>query len=165
MTGQLNKKLFWLTFTGFTTAILVWTILFFSNPVLKDVLVEIHIIFTTTLLSYFIILFVFKTLLLDFIKVFIRTLFRVWLLIFITFAVSHSMDRIGFLLTVTFILGYIEGLLDIDKWLQGTQPFPWLLPAGLSVNKINRGVATILLMSVIHILCAMVVMLFYIFFF
>ena len=163
MLSKISRKLFFQTITVYIAAILIWTLFFGRNPFLKDVLVEIHIIFSSTILSYLIIRILFTPSIMDFIKVFIRTLFRVWLLIFITFAISKSMDRIGILLSLTFIFGYIEGLLDINKWLESDHPFAGLLPKGFSGNKFNHALATILLMSIIHILCAMAVLVFYLF--
>ena len=109
MGSNINRKLIIRVAAFFIAAILFWTILFIRNQFLKDVLLEIHLIFTSTLLAYLIIILLFNQSMMDFIKVFIRTLFRVWLLIFITFAMSKSMERVGYLLSITFIFGYIEG--------------------------------------------------------
>ncbi len=163
MFNKINRKLFFQTITVYIVALLTWAILFSKNPFLKDVLLDIHLIFSSTLLSYFIIRILFTASVMDFIKVFIRTLFRVWLLIFITFAISRSMERIGTLLSLTFIFGYIEGLLDINKWLESDHPFTGFFPKGLSGNKFNHALATILLMSIIHILCAIAILVFYLF--
>lgn len=161
MINSIQKRLALLTAATFITALLVWTILFYNNPVLKNVLTDIHLIFSSTLLGYLFIVIIFKQSVLDFIKVFVRTLFRVWLFIFITFAITKSIDRIGFLLSISFIFGYFEGLLDIDKWLHAGNPFPRLLPCRLPSTRINHGLATIFLMSLVHILCAFAIMLIY----
>ncbi len=163
MFSKISRKLFFQTITVYLAAILIWTLLFSRNPFLKDVLLEIHIIFSSTILSYLIIRMLFSQSMMDFIKVFIRTLFRVWLLIFITFAISKSMERIGILLSLTFIFGYIEGLLDINKWLESDHPFVRLFTKGFSSNKLSYAFTTILLMSIIHIFCAIALFVFYLF--
>ena len=124
----MHKQLLLSAIVIYFVAVLLWALLFHNNPVLKHVLTDIQLIFTSTLLGYLFVVFVFKRSVVDFIKVFVRTLFRVWLFIFISFAIAKTMDRIGFLLSVSFIFGYFEGLLDIDKWLQDGNPFPRLLP-------------------------------------
>jgi len=160
----MNRRLLYKAIITYFAALLVWTLLFFRNKFLKDVLFDIHLIFSSTILSYIFIRLLSSSTVIDFIKIFIRTLFRVWLLIFITFAISNSMDRIGILLSLTFIFGYIEGLLDINKWLESDPSCLGLLPKGVRNNKTNHTSATIFLMSIIHILCAVAVLVFYILF-
>jgi hypothetical protein len=157
----MNRKLLFKAIASYLAALLVWTILFYGNEFLKDVLPDIHLIFTATIISYILIRQIFNPAVIDFTKVFIRTLFRVWLLIFITFAISKSMDRIGILLSLTFIFGYVEGLLDINKWLESNRTFMQLIPKEQTSSKANLTIATIFLMSLIHILCAVTVMVFY----
>ncbi len=164
MTNTSNRNLLFKTIAAYITALFIWTLFFYKNPYLKHVLVDIHVIFSSTLVCYLIIRLYFSPTAMDFIKVFIRTLFRVWLLIFITFAISASMDRIGVLLSLTFIFGYIEGLLDINKWLESGPTFGGLIPHKIASKKINHALATLFLMSIIHILCAISVLIFYFFF-
>lgn len=164
MPGKTSRKLFYFTCSAYIIALLAWTLFFYRNPFFKDVLFDIHLIFTSTIACYWCIRIIFSSTILDFIKVFIRTLFRVWLLIFITFAVSRSMDRIGTLLSLTFIFGYIEGLMDINKWLESGHPFKKYLPEQLAGNKVNHAMATTCIMSIIHILCAVAVFIFYLLF-
>ncbi|MFN8347375.1 MAG: hypothetical protein U0X91_20390 [Spirosomataceae bacterium] len=148
------------TIAVYLSAILIWTLLFWKNPYLKNVLVDIHAIYTATILAYFLMYIFLSAAVIDIAKIFIRTLFRVWLLIIITFAVSHAMDRVGILLSLTFIFGYIEGLLDISKWLERNSLFAYqLLP-----NKMNHALGTVFLMSIIHIVCAIVVLVVYLLF-
>ena len=161
----MHKQLLLSAIVIYFAAVLLWTVLFHNNPVLKHVLTDIQLIFTSTLLGYLVVVLVFNRSVVDFIKVFVSTLFRVWLFIFISFAIVKSMDRIGFLLSISFIFGYFEGLLDIDKWLQFSNPFPRLLPLPYPTSKINHGLASILLMSIIHILCSFVIFLIYLFMF
>jgi hypothetical protein len=164
MPGKTSRRLFYFTCSVYIIALLTWTLVFYRNPFFKDVLFDIHLIFTSTIAGYWCIRMFLSSTILDFIKVFIRTLFRVWLLIFITFAVSRSMDRIGTLLSLTYIFGYIEGLMDINKWLESGHPFKKYLPEQLEGNKVNHAMATTCIMSIIHILCAVAVFIFYLLF-
>lgn len=160
----LNKKLLIQTITAYLAALLVWTVLFYRNPYLGNVLVDIHGIFTATLLAYLLIRLLISPSAMELVKVFIRTLFRVWLLIFITFAISRSMDRVGSLLSMTFTLGYIEGLLDISKWLESRPSLPSWIPADAAAHKVNHALATLILMCIVHIGCALAVLGVYLFF-
>ena len=72
------------------------------------------------------------------------------------------MERIGTLLSLTFIFGYVESLFDINKWLETNNPFS-IFPKDIFTNKFNHALASIQVMSVIHILCALVVLIFYLF--
>ena len=164
MPNQISLKLIYLTIAAYVAALLVWTVLFFRNPLLKEVLVDIHLIFSCTIVAYLLVRLIFSLAMMDFIKVFIRTLFRVWLLIFITFAISRSMDRVGTLLSLTFMFGYFEGLLDINKWLETKPSFVDRYLGDVTGNKVNHAMATILLMCVVHVLCAVAVMGFYLLF-
>ena len=88
-------------------------------------------------------------------------MFRVWLLIFITFAITKSMERVGFILSITFIFGYFEGLLDIDKWLQHGNLPGILNVTHLAGDKNRQALASIMMMSIIHCCCALLVLMFY----
>ncbi|MCU0334980.1 MAG: hypothetical protein MUF62_07990 [Chitinophagaceae bacterium] len=160
----MNKRLLISTIAGYLFAILCWTILFYRNRYLKEVLTDIHLIFTATIVVFLVIRFLCSASLIDFIKVFFRTLFRVWLFIFISLAITRSMDRIGFLLSITFIFGYIEGLLDLSRWLETNPRFLAILPPHASMYKSTHALATVLMMSLVHILCALAVFVFYLFF-
>jgi hypothetical protein len=164
MLNKENRNLLYTTILVYAASLLIWTLFFYPNPFLKKVLTDIHIIFSSTIICYLLIRLFLNSSTIEFIKIFIRTLFRVWLLIFITFAISNSMDRIGILLSLTFILGYIEGLLDINKWLESNPSLPRSFPRELATSKRNHIAATILLMSIIHIFCAVAVLLLYFFF-
>lgn len=159
----MNRLLIY-TIIAYLAALLLWTVLFYNNPYLGNVISDINWIFSATLAGYGLIRWVVRPSAMEFIKVFIRTLFRVWLLIFITFAIARSMDRIGILLSLTFILGYTEGLLDINKWLESRPTLMGLIPEDAVARKKDHILATIFLMSLIHILCALVVLVFYLLF-
>jgi hypothetical protein len=124
MPQSINKKLVSLSMGAIVVAWVVWTLLFYNNTPLQDVLWEIHAIYTGTLLAYCIIRYTVPTVWVELFKVFIRTMFRVWLIIFITLAIGKQMERVGFILSVTFIFGYFEGLVDIDRWLINNKRTP-----------------------------------------
>lgn len=158
MKEKLNARLACQTLGIYVLALLVWTLLFWKNTYLKAVLLEIHITYTATLLSFLFINWLFKSEWMEFIRIFIRTLFRVWLIIFITFAIAMSQKRVGILLSLSFIFGYLEGLMDISKWLQTTDaPFKTLRISLREKNRLNVTFGALLLMSFIHILCALLI--------
>jgi len=164
MRQSINKKTVWLSLASMVLAWLVWALLFYNNPALKDVLWEIHAIYTGTLLAYCIIRYTVPDIWVELFKIFIRTMFRVWLIIFITLAINRQMERVGFILSVTFIFGYFEGLVDIDRWLINNKRTPVIGLLKLSDNRHSHVFATIFVMSVIHIICAMIIRLFYSFY-
>jgi hypothetical protein len=141
-------------------AILVWQFLFYNNPFLKDAIPDVQLIFVSVIFVYFFIRIWVSDILFDFLKILTRTLFRVWLLIFITFAISQSMERVGFVLSITFIFGYFEGLLDMNKWLTTAKPIKLPILENKMQNRRNYALTSIMLMSWIHILCAIVVKVF-----
>jgi hypothetical protein len=117
----------------------------FRNPLLKETLWDINIIFFSTIIAHFLIGMQMAAVGIDAFKIFIHTLFRVWMLIFITFAITKSMEGDGFILSITFIFGYFEGLTDIDIWPQHS-----LLPRLMQHNnKRSLALASILVMSII----------------
>lgn len=98
---------------------------------------------------------------LEFIKITTRTIFRVWLLIVITFTVSKTTERVGYLLSITFIFGYLESLLDIDRWSkQVSINSNWTNALDLGGKK-GQMFFTLTIISGIHIIGAIVVQLFY----
>lgn len=151
------------TITIYLLAIIIWSVCFWQNSSLKDVLFDIHLIYSSTLISYFIIRLACSAAVMDFLKVVIRTIFKVWFLIFITFAISRSIDRIGIFLSLTFIFGYIEALFDINKWLE-TGHAVFKFPQEKMHNKYLHAFFTIQIMSLIHILSAVVIFLFSLFY-
>lgn len=161
MKQGLYKRLLLISLSSIAVAWLIWTVLFYDHPVLKEVLWEIHIIYTGTLVAYCIIKYVVPDVWIDLFKIFIRTMFRVWLIIFITLVINRSMERVGLVLSVTFIFGYFEGLVDTDRWLMINKQAPVISLLKLSGSKLNHILATILVMSLIHILCSIIVWIFY----
>lgn len=164
MNRSINKHLVWACLAAIVLAWIVWTVLFYNKPPLQEVLWEIHSIFTGTLLAYGIIRYTIPVVWVELFKVFIRTMFRVWLIIFITLAISKQMERAGFILSITFMFGYFEALIDIDRWLIVNAHYSRFPIFGLTGNKHNHIFASILVMSFIHICCALIIRLFYFFY-
>jgi hypothetical protein len=67
-------------------------------------------------------------------------------------------EQAAFLLTTAFIIGYLEGLLDIDKWMMDKSSVP-LFKQLVVQTKRQKTLAVILLMSLVHIVCAVLVLL------
>jgi len=70
------------------------------------------------------------------------------------------MERVGLLLSFTFIFGYFEGLLDLDKWIQQQHPLQKMMTIQMDHNKFNHALTALFYMSVIHICCALVMLIF-----
>ena len=164
MRHSINKKPVLFSLGGIVLALLVWTVLFYNNPAFKNALWEIHAIYTGTLMAYCIIRYTVSEVWIELLKVFIRTMFRVWLIIFITLAISKQMERVGFVLSVTFIFGYFEGLVDIDRWLSVNKQAAVIKLLKISGSRHNLIFTSMLVMSVIHILCAIIIRIFYSFY-
>jgi hypothetical protein len=142
-------------------SLLVWQVLFQNNPVLKPALIDIHLIFLATLSSYVFFKMLAGEKMLEFIKITTRTIFRVWLLIVITFTVSKTTERVGYLLSITFIFGYLESLLDIDRWSkQVSTDSNWVNTLEMGGKK-GQILFTLTIINGIHIIGAIVVQLFY----
>lgn len=164
MNGAINKNIVWAGLAAMVLAWMVWTVLFYNKPPLQDVLWEIHAIYTGTLLAYCIIRYSIPSVWVELFKVFIRTMFRVWLIIFITLAIGKQMERVGFILSITFIFGYFEALIDIDRWLISNKNISQFSSFRLTGNKHNHIFASIFVMGIIHICCAVIIRVFYLFY-
>ncbi len=151
------------TIALYLLAIIIWSVLFWNNDYLKAVLFDIHLIYSSTLIAYFIIRLTCSAAIMDFLKVFIRTIFKVWFLIFITFAISRAIDRIGIFLSLTFIFGYIEALFDINKWLESGHAI-FKFPQEKIQNNYLHAFLTIQVMTMMHILSAVVIFVFSLFY-
>lgn len=121
MVIQLIKKLKNLNFATLVTylvAIGFWQFLFNKNSVLSPVLWEIHTVFSSVLLFFVLMNYALKPQLFDIVKIIFRILIKVWFVIFIAFSMHKNLfDVKGFILTATFIFGYLEGLIDLNSWL------------------------------------------------
>ena len=132
-----QQKLYALTFASVAAAVLLWTILFIHDAHIHEVLADIHFIYLSSILAYLLIRFYVNSVYFDLIKIFVRILFRVWLFIFITLIIVKSMDRVGLILSVTFLFGYFEGCMDIDKWVQQYHPINKIFQLKEHQNKLN----------------------------
>ena len=108
----MTKKLALITLIFWLIALSFWQIIFNSGSILTPVLWEIHTIFTSVILFYILINFIFSEPILNIIKISFRILFKVWFVIFIAFSIKKSFDIKGFLLTATFAFVYLEGLIE-----------------------------------------------------
>ena len=145
-----SRRLMLLCISAYVCAIGLWTLLFFRSPLIRDVLPDIHLIFTGTLAAYLVIKIFLSEKLMDFLKLYFRIFFRVWLIIFLTLMIRQSMGHAGSLLSVTYIFGYIEGLFEIDKWLRSGN----LLNKTIFSSKLNKkqyeAMTCIVVMSLVH---------------
>lgn len=112
------KKLPYVTAVTYVSALAFWQFLFANNSVLSPVLWEIHTIFTSVLLFFILMNYALKPEIFDIIKIVFRILTKVWFVIFIAFSMHKNLfDVRGFILTATFVFGYIEGFIDLNSWL------------------------------------------------
>lgn len=102
----------------YVVALAIWQIFFWNNPVLKPILWQIHTIFTSVLLFFVFLNFSLNPKLFDIVKIVFRILIKVWFVIFIAFSMHKNLfDVKGFVLTATFVFGYLEGYIDLNSWL------------------------------------------------
>lgn len=102
----------------YVSSLAIWQLFFSNNLVLKPILWEIHTIFTSVQLFFIIMNYTLNTKLFDIIKIVFRILIKVWFVIFIAFSMHKNLfDVKGFLLTATFVFGYLEGFIDLNSWL------------------------------------------------
>lgn len=157
-------KFYWIVSLVIVGAVGLWQLLFFKNEHIEPVLADIHVIYLSTLLSFLLLKLFLSSVYLDLVKIFVRTLFRVWLLILITLSITRSMDRVGLILSITFIFGYFEGLLDLDKWIKQHNPLKKWIAFPAKINRFNHGLTTLLFMSLLHLCFAIVILIFSLFF-
>ena len=157
---QLIKKIKNLTFATITTyvvAVVLWQLLFANNSVLSSVLWEIHIIFSSVLLFFILMNYALKPQLFDLVKIIFRILIKVWFVIFIAFSMHKNLFNVkGFLLTATFIFGYLEGFIDLNTWLNNpktTFVFAFFKTANSSKSRLTLCILGI---SWIHIISALI---------
>jgi len=137
-----------------------WTVLFYKHNIIGDVVWDINKIFISVLTFYIIVKYTVSSKYIDLIKIYIRIIFRVWLLIFITFSMYQGTERVAFLLSISFIFGYLEGLIDIEAWLNNLTPkqFKYSFVNQLIANKM---MASIIFINFIHFSCAIILWLFF----
>jgi len=137
-----------------------WTYLFYNHAIIGDVVWDINRIFIAVLTFYLTIKLMISARYIDLIKIYFRIIFRVWLLIFITFSMYKGTERVAFLLSISFIFGYFEGLIDIDTWLKNNaqRQFKFLVINQVLAHKI---MASIIFMNFIHFSCAIILWIFF----
>ena len=140
---------------------MIWQLIFYKNSSLSLIIWEIHSIFLSVLLFFSLLNILLRDAVSDVIKIIFRILFKVWFVIFIAFSMKKSFDIKGFLLTATFIFGYLEGLIDLNTWFNSGNGLAILDKYSIQNNKINRTILCITSLCFIHILSAIVAFLFF----
>ena len=143
-----------IAFLTWLIALVIWQIIFNSHPIVSELLWEIHTIFTSVILFYILLNVFVSDAILDFIKICFRIVFKVWLIIFIAFSMQNSFNQKGFVLTSTFIFGYLEGLIDVNAWLRNHKFSANSRIATLVTTKYNTVVLSIISIALVHIICA-----------
>ena len=157
----MSKKLSINAFFVWLNALVIWQLIFNSHSVISDILWEIHTIFSSVIVFYIFLNLLFKDEILDFIKICFRIVFKVWLIIFIAFSMHNSFNQKGFVLTSTFIFGYLEGLIDINSWLRNRNISKNSKIGKLCNTKTDKIILSVITISVVHILCAFIALIFF----
>jgi hypothetical protein len=157
----MSKKLSVIAFLLWLFAILIWQFLFYNHSVISEILWEIHCIFSSVILFYFIVNILVKDETLDFIKICFRIVFKVWLIIFIAFSMHNSFNQKGFILTSTFIFGYLEGLIDVNAWLRNNIFKVNSKIGALLKTKSDKIKLSIIAISIVHFVCAFIALIFF----
>jgi hypothetical protein len=156
------KDLNFATLVTYLVAIGFWQCLFYKNSVLSIVLWEIHTVFSSVLLFFVLMNYALKTQLFDIIKIIFRILIKVWFVIFIAFSMHKNLfDVKGFILTATFIFGYLEGLIDLNSWLKSPSTAFIFNYFQTSNSHKSRLILCILGISWIHIFSALIAYLYF----
>jgi hypothetical protein len=157
----MSKKLSITAFFVWLNALVIWQLIFNSHSVISDILWEIHTIFSSVIVFYIFLNLLFKDEILDFIKICFRIVFKVWLIIFIAFSMHNSFNQKGFVLTSTFIFGYLEGLIDVNSWLRNRNISKNSKIGKLCNTKTDKIILSVITISVVHILCAFIALIFF----
>ncbi|MDN3678324.1 hypothetical protein QWY90_13505 [Flavobacterium paronense] len=155
------KKLTLLTVISWLLALVIWQLIFNTHPVVSEILWEIHTIFTSVILFYLVLNAFVKEATLDFIKICFRIIFKVWLIIFIAFSMHNSFNQKGFVLTSTFIFGYLEGLIDVNAWLRSRNFTADSKIGTFCKTKSDKIAWSIISISTVHLLCAFIALIFF----
>jgi hypothetical protein len=157
------KKMLLFAFTFYGLALVLWQLLFNSHSVLSPILWEIHTIFTSVIVFYIAVNSFVAEKVLDVVKILFRILFKVWFVIFIAFTLKKSFDIKGFLLTATFVFGYLEGMIDLNSWFRNQNShfiFRYFKAENNSQTRIPLCVFSV---SLIHIFSALIAFVFFYF--
>lgn len=157
----MSKKLNTYVFISWITASCVWQLIFNSHPVISEILWEIHTIFSSVILFYLLLNLFLKDEILDFIKICFRIVFKVWLIIFIAFSMQNSFSQKGFILTSTFIFGYLEGLIDVNSWLRNRKFAADSRLGKIAKTKSDKIALSIISIAIVHLLCAFIALVFF----
>lgn len=152
-----KTKLAVITVLSTFSAALFWTLLFFRHPVVSELIWDINTIFFSVVAFFLLLKWTLKPKAIDMVKIYVRLIFRVWLLIFISFSMYQGAQRVGFLLSLSFIFGYLEGLIDLDNWLKNHRFGNRFLVA----LKHNSAMGSLIILSVFHLSCALILWLFF----
>ena len=156
------KSLNFATGITFFVAIGLWQFLFAKNSSLSPILWEIHAIFTGVLLFFILMNYALKPQLFDLVKIIFRILIKVWFVIFVAFSVHNKLFELkGFLLTATFIFGYLEGFIDLNSWLKSSNSSFIFDYFQTSNSQKSRLTLCILGISWIHIFSALIAYLYF----
>ena len=155
------KNIFAIAVFAWLIALLTWQGLFYSHSVLAEILWEIHTIFSSVILFYLLLNALVSDETLDVIKIGFRIVFKVWLIIFIAFSMHSSFNQKGFVLTCTFIFGYLEGLIDMNAWFRNKQFSPNSIISKYTKTKNNTIACSIISIAIIHVVCAFIALLFF----
>jgi hypothetical protein len=147
---------------NYVLALAIWQLFFWNNPILNPILWQIHTIFTSVIVFFVFLNYTLTTNLFDIIKIVFRILTKVWFVIFIAFSMHKNLfDVKGFLLTATFIFGYLEGLIDLNTWLNNpTSTFVFDFFAAENLPK-SRLTLCVLGISWIHIFSACIAFIYF----
>lgn len=157
----MSKKITLLAIFFWLLALSLWQLIFNSHQIISPILWEIHTIFTSVIVFYILTNLIFSDKVIDLIKIIFRILFKVWFVIFIAFSIKKSFNLRGFLLTATFVFGYLEGLIDINAWINNNTIYYLFSHYNIENIKMNRLKISILFISIIHILSAFIAFLFF----
>ncbi len=157
----MSKNLLAIAVVSWLIALLTWQGLFYSHAVIVEILWEIHTIFSSVILFYLLLNIFVSNEILDVIKIAFRIVFKVWLIIFIAFSMHNSFNQKGFVLTCTFIFGYLEGLIDMNAWLRNKQFSTNSIFLKYTKTKNNIIMLSIIAIAGIHIVCAFIALLFF----
>lgn len=156
----MNFRLLLLTFLTIASAMLCWQWVFHHHAIVKPLLPEIHLTFISINVLFFLISYALNEFGLTVFKAAGRIIFKVWLIVFITFTISNPMRRIGFILPITFIFSYFEGLIEIEELIKRRQvkSLPkWL---GTRYNKVSKCLLSTMILSGIHALSTLILWIF-----
>jgi len=157
----MSKKLFLVASLSWLFALIVWELLFYNNVVVCEILWEIHTIFSSVILFYLLLTILANDETLNLLKICFRIIFKVWLIIFIAFSMHNSFNQKGFILTSTFIFGYLEGLIDVNAWLRNKKFKVHSKIGTLLKSDSNKVAFSIIVISVVHFICAFIAFIFF----